>query len=120
MDQNTFFTLFNAVIPTFTTMMFYPVFTAKSFDDLNESLKTRPFLAKAIARPGSRSYLKNGIYFGISFFGYCLIAGGGDVEVDRNMACLSLIAFFCLVFFRVRKLRQLLGKPIKVSTGVSQ
>ncbi|MFZ6647171.1 hypothetical protein ACO0LO_15710 [Undibacterium sp. TJN25] len=120
MVQNTFFTMFDAVVATFTSMMFYLVLTAKSVDDLNEPLKTRPFLAKAIARPGSRSYLKNSIYFGISLFGYCLIAGGGDVGVDIDTACLSLIAFFFLVFFRVRKLRQLLGKPVKGNTGVSQ
>src|SRR5207244_1445560 len=98
--------------------IFYPVFRAKNVEDLNEAIKVRPLLAKAVARKASRSYIRSSIFFVISFVVYGVIAIGSDVEVDMDLATLSLVIGFAIVFFRVWKLRKLLGisaDPVAVS-----
>lgn len=111
MDQNTFFTLFNSIVATLTVVVFYSVFKAKHVEDLNEALKTRPVLAKAVARKGSRSYIRSSIYFTISFVAYGVTAVGGDIEVDMSLATLSLVILFAITLAKVWKLRKLLGSP---------
>ncbi|NMM38587.1 MAG: hypothetical protein HHJ09_14005 [Glaciimonas sp.] len=109
MDHNIFFMLFNAIIATLVIVMFYPVFKAKHVQDLHEALKTRPVLAKTIARKNARSYLRSSIYFAISFVAYGVIAIGDEVEVDMDLATLSLLILFAITLARVWKLRKLLG-----------
>lgn len=111
MDHNTFFTLFNSIVAALTIAVFYPVFKAKNVAGLNQALNTRPVLAKAIARKGSRSYLRSGLFFAISFVAYGVIAIGSEVEVDMDLATLSLFILFAITLARVWKLRTLLGNP---------
>lgn len=111
MDQNTFFTLFNSIIATLTIVVFYSVFKAKNVEDLTEALKTRPVLAKVVARKGSRSYIRSSIYFAISIVVYGVTAIGGDIEVDMDLATLSLVILFFITLARVWKLHKLLGSP---------
>lgn len=111
MDQNTFPTLFNSIFATLAIVMFYPVFKTKGADDLNEAFKSRPVLAKAVARKGSRSYVRSSIYFAISFVAYGVTAIDGDIEVDMDLATLSLLILFAITLARVCNLRKLLGSP---------
>jgi hypothetical protein len=111
MDQNIFFTLINTIIGTLAIAMFYPAFKATNVNDLNESLKTRPMLAKALARKSTRSYIPTSIYFAISFVAYGVIAICGEVDVDMDLATISLVIVFVITIARIWKLRRLLGKP---------
>jgi hypothetical protein len=111
MDKNILFTLINTVAATLTMVMFYPVVKAKNVVDLNEALKTRPMLAKAIINKNSRSYNRTCIYFSIALAAYIVIAIGNDVEVDMDLAMTSLAILFSITLARVWFLRRLLGKP---------
>jgi hypothetical protein len=107
MDQNTFFTSINIAAGSFVLVMLYPILTSKSLQELNDSLKTRPLLAKMVASKSARSYLQACIYFLISFIAYSVIANSGDVEVDMDLAMLSLLILFFITLIRVWKLRSL-------------
>lgn len=118
MDQNIFFTVLNTILAAIALAMFYPLYKATNAKDLNEALQTRPALAKAVSRTGSRSYVRTGIYFAASMVLYGAIALGGDDEVDMDYATLSLAVLFVISFAKVWKLRRLLGAPAApVSTG---
>lgn len=119
MDQNIFFTLLNTIFAAITLSMFYPLYKATSANDLNEALQTRPALAKAVTRTGSRSYVRTSLYFAVSIVGYGMIALGGDDEVDMDYATLSLAVLFVISIAKVWKLRKLLGTPgTPVSTAL--
>jgi hypothetical protein len=111
MDQNIFFTLCNTIAATLTIVVFYPVFKAKGWEDLNDTLKTRPVLTKAVISKKSRSYNRTCIYFSIALAAYIVIAIGNDVEVDMDLAMTSLVILFAVTLARVWFLRRLLGKP---------
>lgn len=111
MDQNIFFTLCNTIVATLTIVVFYPVFKAKDWEDLNDALKTRPVLTQAVISKNSRSYLRSYIYFSIALAAYVVIAIGNDVEIDMDLAMTSLIILFAITIARVWFLRRLLGKP---------
>lgn len=110
MDQNIAFTLLNTIVVTLTIVVFYPVFKAMNTEDLNEALKTRSVLAKAVASKSSRSYIRSCIYFFISLVAYVVIAIGNDVEVDMDLAASSLLILFAITVARVWGLRKLLGQ----------
>ena len=107
MDQNAFFTSINIAAGSFVLVMLYPVLKSKSLQELNDSLKTRPLLAKMAASKSARSYWQACIYFLISFIAYGVIANSGDVEVDMDLALLSLFILFFITLIRVWKLRSL-------------
>jgi hypothetical protein len=111
MDQNTFFTLFNIICAALIIAVFYPIFKVKDMADLNEVLHTRPLLSKAVARKGSRSYIRSSIYFTISLIAYWATAIGGDIDGDMGSALLALIVLFVVMLARTWKLRKLLGAP---------
>ncbi|SDY97974.1 hypothetical protein SAMN04515617_1408 [Collimonas sp. OK242] len=111
MDQNIFFVRSNTVATTLTATTFYPVFTAKDVVELNEALKTRLVLAKAVINKNSHSYNRTCIYFSIALAAYIVIAIGNDVEVDMDLAMTSLVILFAIPLARVWFLRRLLGKP---------
>lgn len=111
MDQNIFFKRCNTIAAMMTIVVFYPVVKAKNWKDLNEALKTRPLLAKAVINKNPLSYNRACIFFSIALAAYIVIAIGNDVAVDMDLAMTSVAILFAITLARVWGLRKLLGTP---------
>jgi|SRR5476649_2988047 len=111
MDQNIFYTIFYSIIAILMVLIYLPVFKAKTAGDLSDMLKSRPFLAKLVARKGARNYLLSSIFYGISLVGFCLIASDDNSPVDMDFAAIALIGAFAITMAKIWKLRLLIGRP---------
>ncbi|MFZ6746132.1 hypothetical protein ACO0LC_23135 [Undibacterium sp. JH2W] len=109
MDHNIFFSLVNAILTIFTVVIYHPLLKASSADELHDAIKSRPMLAKAVARKSNRSYLRVCLYFCISLITYMFIAVREDVNMD--FAAFTLFVLFLVSLSRVWMLRMMLGKP---------
>ncbi|BBB66560.1 hypothetical protein UNDYM_2307 [Undibacterium sp. YM2] len=109
MDHNIFFTIFNAVLTLATVILYRPLLKASSAEALHEAIKSRPALARAVARKSNRSYIRVCLYFCISLVAYMFIAVRENV--DMYFAAFTLLVLFLISLSRVWMLRMMLGKP---------
>ncbi|MFZ3001610.1 MAG: hypothetical protein WA071_14885 [Undibacterium umbellatum] len=109
MDHNIFFSLINAVLTIAAVILYHPLLKASSSEALQEVIKSRPVLARAVARKSNRSYFRVCLYFFLSIPAYMTIAVFEYVNMD--FAALVLFVWFLVSLSRVWKLRLLLGKP---------
>ncbi|MFZ6745974.1 hypothetical protein ACO0LC_22340 [Undibacterium sp. JH2W] len=109
MDHNIFFSIVNAVLTLATIILYHPLLKASSAEALHEAIKSRPVLARALARKSNRSYLRVCLYFFISLITYMFLAVHGNADMD--FAAFSLFVLFLVSLSRVWMLRMMLGKP---------
>lgn len=109
MDHNIFFSLVNAVLTIFAVVIYHPLLKASSADELHDTIKSRPMLAKAVAHKSNRSYFRVCLYFCVSLIVYMFIAVRKNVDMD--FAAFTLSVLFLVSLSRVWMLRMMLGKP---------
>lgn len=109
MDHNIFFSLVNTVPTISTVIIYHPLLKASNADELHEAIKSRPALAKAVARKSNRSYLRVCLYFCTSLMAYMFVAVRENA--DMNFAAFTLFVLFLVSLSRVWMLRMMLGKP---------
>ncbi|MFZ6755976.1 hypothetical protein ACO0K9_02060 [Undibacterium sp. Ji50W] len=109
MDHNIFFSIINATLTLATIILYHPLLNASSAEALHEVIKSRPVLARAVARESNRSYFRVCLYFFLSLPAYMAIAVGEYVNMD--FAAFTLFVWFLVSLSRVWMLRMMLGKP---------
>ncbi len=108
MDHNLFFSIVNAILTIFAMTLYYPLLKASNAADLHEAIKSRPALAKAVARKSNRSYFRVCLYFFLSLPAYMTIAVFKYVNMD--FAAFTLFVWLLVSLSRVWMLRMMLGK----------
>ncbi|MFZ6758128.1 hypothetical protein ACO0K9_13040 [Undibacterium sp. Ji50W] len=108
MDHNIFFSIVNAILTLATIILYYPLLKASSAEALHEAIKTRPALARAVARKSNRSYLRVCLYFFLSLPAYMAIAVFEYVNMD--FAAFTLLVWFLVSLSRIWMLRMMLSK----------